>query len=216
MDHIYVSPAVHKVTIDGVDHFTGTRTFIHPPKKPDDDIIELFSEDINEFVPQKLQEIIARQDELILARTEALNSLHKKDLDEFSTYFNASLIELEFVEYDLLTKWIKYWLRLYKKASTNKEWELLTEVALKQGFTEEQLDTAREHPIEDLYEGRLRKVGGRFTGLCPFHNEKTPSFHIFEENNHFHCFGCQAHGNAIDFYMKLNDCDFITAVKSLI
>lgn len=216
MDHLYVSPAVHKVAIDGVDHYTGTRSFVYPPKPPADDVVELFSDDIHEIVPAKMKEIIDRQDELVAIKKDRLDKLYQQDWDDFSIYFNSCLIELDFAEYDVLTKWIKYWLRLYKKASTNKEWEVLVEDATKQGFTEEQLTTAREHPIEDLYEGRLRKIGSRFSGLCPFHGEKTPSFMIFEHDNSFYCFGCHKHGNAIDFYMELHKCDFVTAVKELI
>ena len=50
--------------------------------------------------------------------------------------------------------------------------------------------------------GRLRKAGTLFKGLCPFHNENTPSFTVSPTRNTCHCFGCGAHGNAIGFLWK--------------
>lgn len=86
----------------------------------------------------------------------------------------------------------------------------------KNGITDAQIQQAREYPINQLYSGRLRKVGRRFTGLCPFHEERTPSFVIYD-NNSFHCFGCQTHGNnAIDFLMKLENIEFKEAIGRFI
>jgi hypothetical protein len=85
------------------------------------------------------------------------------------------------------------------------------------GFTAADIERARGVPIEVLYRGELRMVGGRKTGLCPFHKEKHASFVVYEDN-HFHCFGgCGAHGNnAIDYVMKRDGVGFREAVKKLI
>jgi hypothetical protein len=56
---------------------------------------------------------------------------------------------------------------------------------------------------------------GRHRALCPFHSEKTPSFYVFDSSNKFHCFGCQEHGDAIDFVRKLDGCSFREAVERL-
>ncbi len=77
------------------------------------------------------------------------------------------------------------------------------------------LERAKTVPIEQLYEGTLRNSGFRLSGLCPFHDERTPSFYIFPETNTYHCFGCSAHGDSISFYMKLNSCDFNQALAVL-
>lgn len=62
---------------------------------------------------------------------------------------------------------------------------------------------------------KLIKRGKEHTGLCPFHNEKTPSFTVNEEKGFFHCFGCQEHGSAIDFVMKIDGLSFPEAVERL-
>lgn len=58
--------------------------------------------------------------------------------------------------------------------------------------------------IVDLIDARvkLKKQGKNYHACCPFHNEKTPSFTVNGEKQFYHCFGCGAHGNAIDFLMN--------------
>jgi DNA primase len=62
---------------------------------------------------------------------------------------------------------------------------------------------------------RLVRKGREHSGLCPFHNEKTPSFYVVEDKGFFHCFGCGAHGDAIGFLMRADHLDFIEAVERL-
>ena len=79
-----------------------------------------------------------------------------------------------------------------------------------------QIQQARDVPLEELYEGKLYGRYKERKGLCPFHEERTPSFTIYTKDNHFHCYGCQAHGSAIDFVMLRDNCDFISSVKKLV
>src|SRR5256714_10902425 len=62
---------------------------------------------------------------------------------------------------------------------------------------------------------QLKKGGANYLGLCPFHNEKTPSFTVSPAKQFYHCFGCQAHGNAIGFLMAYSTLGYIDAVKEL-
>ncbi len=62
---------------------------------------------------------------------------------------------------------------------------------------------------------KLQKRGREYTGLCPFHQEKTPSFTINESKGFYHCFGCGAHGDAVKFLMDNEGLPFIDAVKKL-
>lgn len=61
----------------------------------------------------------------------------------------------------------------------------------------------------------LRQVGRSFKGLCPFHTEKTPSFHVHPERQIFHCFGCDVGGDAFGFLMRQENLSFPEAVRAL-
>jgi DNA primase len=61
----------------------------------------------------------------------------------------------------------------------------------------------------------LRRVGSRFTGLCPFHDERTPSFSVNAEHKLYHCFGCGASGDAIGFVQATEALDFKEAIEHL-
>ena len=61
----------------------------------------------------------------------------------------------------------------------------------------------------------LKKSGRDYSGLCPFHNEKSPSFHVSREKQLFHCFGCGASGNLAQFVMRSEGIDFVEALKLL-
>ncbi|MGL5245870.1 MAG: DNA primase, partial [Sarcina sp.] len=62
---------------------------------------------------------------------------------------------------------------------------------------------------------RLKRTGRNFSGLCPFHNEKTPSFSVSQDKQIFKCFGCGEAGNVISFVMKNKNKSFIEAVQEL-
>ena len=62
---------------------------------------------------------------------------------------------------------------------------------------------------------KLTRKGREHSGLCPFHNEKTPSFTVSEEKGFFHCFGCGAHGDVIGFVMRSENLSFPEAIERL-
>ena len=62
---------------------------------------------------------------------------------------------------------------------------------------------------------KLNRKGREHTGLCPFHNEKTPSFTVNEEKGFYHCFGCGAHGDVIGFVMRSENLSFPDAIERL-
>ncbi|MEN4912455.1 DNA primase [Erwinia amylovora] len=71
--------------------------------------------------------------------------------------------------------------------------------------------------IVDLIDARvkLKKQGKNYHACCPFHNEKTPSFTVNGEKQFYHCFGCGAHGNAIDFLMNYDRLEFVESIEEL-
>ena len=62
---------------------------------------------------------------------------------------------------------------------------------------------------------KLTRRGREQVGLCPFHKEKTPSFNVVEEKGFYHCFGCGAHGTAIDFVMAVEGLGFGDALERI-
>ena len=71
--------------------------------------------------------------------------------------------------------------------------------------------------IADIISGyvNLKKSGRTYMGLCPFHGEKTPSFSVSPENGFFHCFGCGEGGDVITFIKKIENLDYVEAIKFL-
>lgn len=78
-------------------------------------------------------------------------------------------------------------------------------------------DLIARHDIVDVVDARvkLKKQGKNFGACCPFHNEKTPSFSVSQEKQFYHCFGCGAHGNVLDFVMEFDRLDFVEAIEEL-
>ena len=62
---------------------------------------------------------------------------------------------------------------------------------------------------------KLKKTGRTYSGCCPFHQEKSPSFHVYRDKQYYHCFGCQANGNAIRFLMDIDGRNFVDVMKEL-
>jgi DNA primase len=86
------------------------------------------------------------------------------------------------------------------------------------GYTKDSIDRVKEAvDMVELVGARsdLRRVGSRWTGLCPFHDERTPSFSVNAENKLYHCFGCGASGDAIKFVEETDGLNFPEAVEML-
>lgn len=75
----------------------------------------------------------------------------------------------------------------------------------------------QRNDIVDVISGyvNLKRAGSNYNGLCPFHNEKTPSFTVFPATQTFYCFGCSESGDAISFVMKSENLEYVAAVESL-
>ncbi len=85
-------------------------------------------------------------------------------------------------------------------------------------FTDDFIDKLRDsNDIESVISGymELRRRGRTLTGLCPFHNEKTPSFTVYPETASYYCFGCGAGGDVINFVRNIENLDYLEAVKFL-
>lgn len=74
-----------------------------------------------------------------------------------------------------------------------------------------------KNPIEEVISSYvvLKRAGSTYKGLCPFHNERTPSFTVYPNTNSFYCFGCQNGGDAVTFIKNAENLDYMEAVKLL-
>jgi DNA primase len=91
---------------------------------------------------------------------------------------------------------------------------LLVAGLIPQSFINDLIDRV---DIVDVIDGRvaLKKTGKNYSGLCPFHDEKSPSFSVSPDKQFFHCFGCQESGTALTFLMKYERMEFVEAVEAL-
>ena len=78
-------------------------------------------------------------------------------------------------------------------------------------------DIKYRNDIEDVISSyiTLKRAGSNMNGLCPFHNEKTPSFTVFTSTQSFHCFGCGAGGDVISFIMRMENLEYIPTIEFL-
>ena len=78
-------------------------------------------------------------------------------------------------------------------------------------------DLRQRVPLSDVIGRRVKLIrkGRRFSGICPFHSEKTPSFSVVDDVGFYHCFGCGAHGDAISFLREIDGLEFMEAVERL-
>lgn len=83
-------------------------------------------------------------------------------------------------------------------------------------LTAEEIAQARSRFDIIAVDVALKKAGSEWKGLCPFHNEKTPSFFVAPNKGFWHCFGCGAHGTPIDYLMRTRNVGFVDAVHELL
>lgn len=182
---------------------------------PSKDVILTFSDSLPEIIKENLESLLVRSEELQENHQLLLKAVREVTKEKsFDRWFWIFYANLEFSEIFLVEKWVRYWIRLYEQLPGN---EAASESKKYQAnhLTDEEIQRAEQFPLEELYEGKLRKFGSRYRGLCPFHEEKTPSFFIFPDNR-YHCFGCNAHGNPISFLMKKQHLSFPDAVRRLL
>ena len=78
-------------------------------------------------------------------------------------------------------------------------------------------DLRQRVPLSDIVGRRVKltRKGRRYSGLCPFHSEKTPSFSVVDDDGFYHCFGCGAHGDAISFLREMDGLSFLEAIERI-
>lgn len=184
-------------------------------KPRDEELLKIFPE-AREIIAQKIDEYQSKRRELI----DKIRSFRKKVKATVKTK-NENDVSLWFWEYaipkylftpDIITidrrltylKQLNYLLHRKGKAENNN-WR-------------DRIERARVTPLFDIaepYLQKVRRVGNRVTACCPLHEDNTPSFFIYLNENRFHCYGCGAHGDTISFVMRKENLTFLDAVRRL-
>jgi len=211
------SPLLDHIRRNGEPGAATRRWFEMPPATPEQEEVDLFADGLIETSQLKLSELLDQHDFLENRRKHNIAFIQKRadseHWDEISEWFWTYWENYQYSEIVYVQRWVKYWMKVYEMAAKVKFEPIFFEP--KSEITDEDVARAKEVPLEELYDGNLRHSFGRLMGLCPFHEEKSPSFTIFQNDNHFYCFGCHTWGDAIDFYMKKNQVNMVDAVKAL-
>lgn len=176
------------------------------PRLTDKELLAIFPE-AKEIIPEKIREWQEKEKEITDIIKKQLILIKNKTNDEFSRWFWRQWVKVN--EGAELLKIEKHIMRLKRLlfVSSGK--------TPKGSITEEQIQLALSKPIESLISQSLRKSGKTLVGLCPFHEERHPSFYIYPETNSYYCFGCHQGGNAINFVRLLYGYSFKEAVEYL-
>jgi len=176
------------------------------PRFSDRELLEIFPE-VKQIIPEKIKEWGQKRDEYSNTIKKKLTLIKYKITNEFSQWFWREWVKVnEGQELFRVDQHIARLKRLF----------LVAEGRVPKGrLTEEQIQQALAVPIESLINQPLRKSGKALVGLCPFHQEKTPSFFIYPESNSFYCYGCNQGGNVINFVRLLYSYSFKEAVQYL-
>lgn len=171
------------------------------------ELLEIFPE-ARELIPALIKEYSEQRRELVRAIAKEYRYIMTNS-NEIFRYFWTLWLKLTQVK-DLLEldKKIIY-LRSFLQPTINNPQQ-------SNRITDNQIEDARAIPIESLLNQEFRRSGSNLVGRCPFHDENTPSFYIYVQENRGWCFGCNKGGDAIDIVMRLHDLNFRDAVQYLV
>jgi hypothetical protein len=177
------------------------------PRFTDKELLEIFPE-AKTIIPEKIVDWIEERDKILDAIKKKLTLIKYRAPDEFSRWFWREWVKV--TDGEELLKIDGHIVRLERLQSVAKG------RTPKGRLTEEEIQQALAVPIENLINQPLRKSGKALVGLCPFHNERHPSFYVYPETNSCWCYGCNQGGNVINFVELLHGYSFKEAVKYLI
>jgi len=197
-------------TFDFHEQIEMEKTWEKSLRLKDEDIVEIFFD--NDLFKNKVKEL---EEDCIKIKQEIRNKLaylkknvkNKEEVEILRVFIAHSSVK-ELIETE---KQIKY----LKRLKTIKEGR---KIRRGNSVTKDEIERAKEKSLISIASEftKLRRCGKDFVGLCPLHQERTPSFHINEQTNTYRCFGaCQKHGDVINFIMEKFNLPFVEAVKLL-
>lgn len=177
------------------------------PRFSDTELLKIFQE-AKTIIPEKIAEWEEKQDGLSEIIKKKLTLIRHRISNEFAQWFWREWIKI--TDGEELLKVEKHIARLKRLLSVARG------RVPKGRLTEEEIERARAVPIENLINQPLRKGGKTLVMLCPLHDERHPSFHVYPESNSCWCYGCNQGGDVISFIRLLHGYSFQEAVRHLI
>jgi hypothetical protein len=177
------------------------------PRFTDREVLIIFPEG-RKLISEKINEWQDERDCISRKIRDLLKLINHSDLDPICVQMMKEHIEItdgvELLKIDNHIRRLKRLLLVIKNKSN------------KGRINNEKIQQALNIPIQDILDQKFSKSGSKLRGLCPLHDEKTPSFFIYLKNNSFYCYGCQAGGDIINLIRKLHNYSFVEAVRYLI
>ncbi len=202
---------------DHLIHGTTMRFYRYPPKIADKETLDVFADTLVDVTAEKIKECQECLAKLFNDKKERLGIIHgwarESKIDEFSRYFWTLYTELVFGEATMVQRWLRYWLEL--REQVDPIYHRFGMEIMKDKITPSEIERALQKPIEELINIKFMGRGHTLKASCPFHEDKTPSFVVFREQNLFTCFGCGIKGDSIEFIRRYKDLSFKEAVRYL-
>lgn len=172
--------------------------------------VENFAPESHEIVRRLYKELTQKRAKLVARINEAFAAIDAESTNEDFRYFWKAAFHAKYkLDEELADVDIKL-------ARQRRYLRIIDDKPLPEGaINSELIQAAKEVPIESLFSQEFKQTGNKLVGICPFHEEKTPSFFIYKNTNRCYCFSCKAGYNTIDAYMRLHDCNFNEAVLTL-
>jgi len=175
-----------------------------------EDILKMFPE-AKKIIPKKIKEWIEKCENIKKIIREILEETENDYPEDvwFIEMFIAVFFLPTLYEYERHLLELRIYQNIYKKRKNNR-------IDNYEKF-KEKIEVANSYPITELARDKLKlkQSGNNFVSLCPFHDERTPSFYLYTNTNTFICFGCGERGGVINLTMCLYGLDFKEAVEML-
>lgn len=168
------------------------------------DLLEIFP-DAKRIIPQKIREWNLRRKTVVTTIRQSLSRAENYDytLAEMVKEMNKLVLGPKLSEID------SHLARLHRHK------QLVDGKQPTESLSEHLIQQARSFPIENLPGIELQRSGRRLRGLCPFHEERSPSFTVYPDGGGFFCFGCNKGGDSIAFVQLKYGYGFVQAVRFL-
>lgn len=178
------------------------------PRYSDKELLNIFPQ-IMDVAHEKINELLKKKNAIVKYLKDKLRKIQNTTADDFSKWFAREWLKVTIGKELLITSKAIKRFRRFIHITSNRP-------TPKGHITEDDIEQARHVPIQELLRDiQFRHTGKTLIGLCPLHKEKTPSFNVYLDSNRYYCYGCNAYGDSINLIQKLNNYNFLDAIRFL-